>query len=46
MATVPILPSQPTRVEKNNFRLNYFLTVYVEILVVMHKNDGNNLGSG
>lgn len=46
MATVPILPSQPTRVEKNNFCLNSFLTVYLEILVIMHKNDSSILASG
>lgn len=46
MATFPILPSQPTRVRKNSFCLNYFLTVYVEILIVMHKNDSNILDSG
>lgn len=45
-ATVPILPSQPTIVEKNNLRLNSFLTVCIEILVIMHKNDSSILGSG
>lgn len=45
MATVHNLPSWPAGVEKDNFCLHYFLTIYIEICIIICKNGSSTLGS-